>query len=38
MPISTDVRNKLTALEKQNEKTIKHFEQYAEEASDDFGR
>jgi hypothetical protein len=38
MPISTDVRQKLTALEKKNEKTIKHFEKYADESYDDFGR
>jgi YARHG domain len=37
MPISTDVRNKLTSIEKQNEQLIKHFEKYAD-TYDDFGR
>jgi len=38
MPISTDVRKKLTAIELKNEKTIKQFEKYANESYDDFGR
>ncbi len=38
MPISTDVRKKLTALEIKNEKLIKQFEKYAEDNYDDFGR
>jgi hypothetical protein len=37
MPISTDVRNKLSAIEKKNEQLIKHFEKYAD-TYDDFGR
>ena len=38
MPISTDVRKKLTAIEIKNEKLIKQFEKYADENYDDFGR
>jgi hypothetical protein len=39
MPIATDVRKKLTALEIKNEKLIKDFEKHAnEEVEDDFGR
>jgi hypothetical protein len=38
MPISTDVRKKLTAIEVKNEKIIKQFEKYAEESYDDYGR
>jgi hypothetical protein len=38
MPISTDVRKKLTAIEIKNEKLIKQFEKYADESYDDFGR
>jgi len=38
MPISTDVRKKLTTLEIKNEKLIKQFEKYAEDSYDDFGR
>lgn len=38
MPVSTDVRKKLTSIEVKNEVLIKHFEQYAEESYDDFGR
>jgi hypothetical protein len=38
MPISTDVRKKLTAVEVKNEEMIKHYEKYAEEAYDDYGR
>ncbi len=38
MPVSTDVRKKLTAIEMKNEKLIKHFEKYAEDNYDDYGR
>ncbi|HEX9503042.1 MAG TPA: YARHG domain-containing protein [Patescibacteria group bacterium] len=38
MPISTDVRKKLTTIEIKNEKLIKQFEKYAEENYDDYGR
>ena len=38
MPISTDVRKKLTATEIKNEKLIKQFEKYADESYDDYGR
>jgi hypothetical protein len=38
MPISTDVRTKLSAIEVKNEKLIKNFEKYAEESYDDYGR
>lgn len=38
MPISTDVRKKLTAVEIKNEQLIKQFEKYAVESYDDFGR
>lgn len=38
MPISTDVRKKLTPIEIKNEKLIKQFEKYADENYDDFGR
>jgi hypothetical protein len=38
MPVSTDVRAKLSAIEVKNEKMIKNFEKYAEESYDDFGR
>jgi len=38
MPVSTDVRNKLSAIEVKNEKLIKNFEQYAEDSYDDYGR
>lgn len=38
MPISTDVRKKLTAMEIKNEKLIRQFEKYAEDSYDDFGR
>lgn len=38
IPISTDVRKKLSAIEVKNEKLIKNFEQYAEESYDDYGR
>lgn len=38
MPISTDVRKKLTAIEMKNETLIKHFEKYAEDSYDDYGR
>lgn len=38
MPVSTDVRKKLTATEMKNEKMIKQFEKYAEENYDDYGR
>lgn len=38
MPVSTDVRNKLSTIEVKNEKLIKNFEQYAEESYDDYGR
>ncbi|HEY8895378.1 MAG TPA: YARHG domain-containing protein [Niastella sp.] len=38
MPISTDVRKKLTNIEIKNEKLIRNFEKYAEESYDDYGR
>ncbi|WP_375303723.1 hypothetical protein [Niastella sp. OAS944] len=38
IPVSTDVRSKLSAIEVKNEKLIKNFEQYAEESYDDYGR
>ena len=38
MPVSTDVRKKLTPIEIKNEKLIKQFEKYAEDKYDDFGR
>lgn len=38
MPISTDVRKKLTATEIKNEQLIKHYEKYAAESYDDYGR
>jgi len=38
MPVSTDVRTKLSAIEVKNEKMIKNFEKYAEESYDDYGR
>ncbi|AEV97497.1 hypothetical protein A4D02_30645 [Niastella koreensis] len=38
MPVSTDVRKKLTPIEVRNEKMIKNFEKYAEESYDDYGR
>lgn len=38
MPVSTDVRKKLSTIEVNNEKLIKNFEKYAEESYDDFGR
>lgn len=38
MPISTDVRKKLSAIEIKNEKLIKNFEKYAEDSYDDYGR
>jgi hypothetical protein len=38
MPVSTDVRKKLTSIEVKNEKLIKNFEKYAEESYDDYGR
>lgn len=38
IPISTDVRKKLTAIEIKNEKLIKQFEKYAEDSYDDYGR
>ena len=38
MPISTDVRKKLTAIEINNEKVIRQFEKYAEDSYEDFGR
>jgi hypothetical protein len=38
MPVSTDVRTKLTAIEMKNEKLIKQFEKYADDKYDDFGR
>lgn len=38
MPISTDVRKRLTAIENKNEKLIKQFEKYAEDSYDDYGR
>ncbi len=38
IPVSTDVRNELTAIEKKNEVLIKRYEKYAAEYYDDFGR
>jgi YARHG domain len=38
MPMSTDVRNNLTEIEKKNEALIKRYEKYAAEFYDDFGR
>ena len=38
MPVSTDVRMKLTSIEQKNEKLIKQFEKYAAESYDDYGR
>jgi YARHG domain len=38
MPISTDVRKKLSPIEIKNEQLIKHFEKYAEDNYDDYGR
>jgi len=38
MPVSTDVRSKLSDIEVKNEKMIKNFEKYAEESYDDYGR
>ena len=38
MPVSTDVRKKLTAIELKNEKLIKQYEKYAETNYDDYGR
>lgn len=38
MPVSTDVRKKLTSIEMKNEQLIKHFEQYADDSYDDYGR
>jgi hypothetical protein len=38
MPVSTDVRKKLTAIEQKNEKLIKQFEKYEDEHEEDFGR
>jgi hypothetical protein len=38
IPMNTDVRTELTAIEKKNEVLIKRFEKYAAEFYDDFGR
>lgn len=38
MPVSTDVRKKLTPIESANEKLIKQFEKYADDSYDDYGR
>ena len=38
IPDNTDVRAKLTALEKKNIELIKRYEKYAEDHGDDFGR
>jgi YARHG domain len=38
IPMNTDVRTELTAIEKKNEALIKRFEKYAAEFYDDFGR
>ena len=38
MPVSSDVRKKLSATELKNEKLIKQYEKYAEENYDDYGR
>jgi hypothetical protein len=38
MPVSTDVRKKLSSIELKNEKLIRNFEKYAADSYDDFGR
>ncbi len=38
MPVSTDVRNELTELEKKNIDLIKRFEEHAEKYYDEYGR
>jgi hypothetical protein len=38
MPMSTDVRNELTEIEKKNEVLIKRYEKYAAEFYDSYGR
>lgn len=38
VPMSTDVRNQLTEIEKKNEALIKRYEKYAANFYDDFGR
>ncbi len=38
MPVSTDIRNQLTALEKKNIDLLKRYEQHAERYYDEFGR
>ncbi len=38
IPMNTDVRTELTAIEKKNEVLIKRYEKYAAEFYDDFGR
>jgi hypothetical protein len=38
IPMNTDVRTELTAIEKKNEALIKRYEKYAAEFYDDFGR
>jgi hypothetical protein len=38
MPVSTDVRNDLTDLEKKNIELIKRYEEHAEKYYDEYGR
>lgn len=38
MPVSTDVRNELTELEKKNINLIKRYEEHAEKYYDEYGR
>ncbi|MEP6676621.1 MAG: YARHG domain-containing protein [Ferruginibacter sp.] len=38
IPVTTDVRNELTAIEKKNEVLLKRYEKYAADHYDDFGR
>jgi hypothetical protein len=38
IPVTTDVRNELTEIEKKNEALIKRYEKYAADHYDDFGR
>ncbi len=38
IPMNTDIRNELTAVEKKNEALIKRYEKYAAEFYDEFGR
>jgi hypothetical protein len=38
MPVSVDVRHKLTAIEKQNIELIKRYEKHADKYYDEFSR